>query len=73
MKKILSIILAAAMLLSLIPSVFAEGETVYTYNFCKNDTPTQGVAVGVVRKYENYSDEDGRAGKDNFDAYKNEE
>lgn len=39
MKKLLSIILAAAMILSLIPSVFAEGEgTVYTYNFNSKDT-----------------------------------
>ncbi len=40
MKKALSIILAAAMILSLIPSVFAEeGEaTVYTYNFNSKDT-----------------------------------
>ena len=33
MKKFLSIILAAALVISLVPSVFAEGETVYTYNF----------------------------------------
>ena len=33
MKRFLSIILAAALVISLVPSVFAEGETVYTYNF----------------------------------------
>ena len=33
MKKFLSLILAAALVISLVPSAFAEGETVYTYYF----------------------------------------
>ncbi len=73
MKKLLSIILAAAMLLSLVPSVFAvEGEgTGYTYNFNSKDTSFDYSSTlstsTLLKKVTN--EEDGNVTVEKDDAY----